>query len=180
MTLPFSSPVLFVAFSAAFVVISRHALLEPGSHGFFRFFAAEFTLLVALMNRVPVGDHTIPQILLLLSGALAILGFIDLRRFGRATTERDERALLAFERTTELVTGGVFRYIRHPMYASLIALAWAFFFRDPSWTAGLLALLATHFCHLTARADEAECLAYFGQPYAEYMAQTRRFVPYLV
>jgi protein-S-isoprenylcysteine O-methyltransferase Ste14 len=65
------------------------------------------------------------------------------------------------------------------MYASVIALAWGFFFRDPSWLAAFLAATATAFCQLTARADEAECLAYFGRPYAEYMARTRRFIPFL-
>lgn len=179
MTLPFSSPALFVALSGAFVVISRNALLHPGSHGFFRFFAAEFTLLLALMNRIPVGDHTVPQILLIVSAALALLGFTDLRRFGKPSDRRKDQNLLAFERTTELVTRGIYRHIRHPMYASLIALGWAFFFRDPSWIAALLALLATAFYYLTARADEAECVDYFGQPYAEYMARTSRFLPHL-
>lgn len=168
---------LFVAFSTGFVLISRHALLRPGSHGFFRFFAAEFTLLVALMNRVPVGDHTIPQILLIASAALAFFGFLDLRRFGKPDQRRADRTLLGFERTTELVTQGIYRHIRHPMYASVVALGWAFFFRDPSWTAGFLVAMATFFFHLTACADEAECLRYFGGPFAEYMARTRRFIP---
>lgn len=180
LTLPFSTPTLFVAFSTGFVLISRHALQHPGSHGFFRFFAAEFTLLVALMNREPVGDHTIPQILLIVSAALAFFGFLDLRRFGKPDRGRTDRTLLSFERTTELVTQGIYRHIRHPMYASVIALGWAFFFRDPSWTAALLVAIATFFFHLTARADELECLAYFGEPYADYMTRTRRFVPYVI
>jgi protein-S-isoprenylcysteine O-methyltransferase Ste14 len=32
----------------------------------------------------------------------------------------------------------------------------------------------------TARADEAECVRYFGQPYREYMKRTRMFVPWLL
>ena len=32
----------------------------------------------------------------------------------------------------------------------------------------------------TARRDEAECLAYFGQPYADYMKRTKGFIPGLL
>ena len=41
-----------------------------------------------------------------------------------------------------------------------------------------VAAVSTLFLGLTATADERECLAYFGQPYADYMRRTpRRFFP---
>lgn len=179
MSLPFDNPTLIVAGSGLLVWMSRKALRKPRSHGYFRFFAAESILLLLVLNRNPVGDQTIAQILLAVSAALVVLGYTALRRFGNASTARRDDSLLVFEKTTTLVTGSIFRFIRHPMYASLLALAWAFFFRDPSWLALVLAGLASLLLLLTAKADERECLAYFGEVYAEYMRRTRRFVPFL-
>lgn len=179
MSLPFGDQTLLLSGSVALVWLSRKALVKPKSHGYYRFIAVEFILLLMVLNRHPKGDQTIAEILLLLSAALVILGYSALLRFGNAGAGRNDDSLFGFERTTTLVTGQIFRYIRHPMYASLIALAWGFYFRDPSLLAASLAGLASVFLLLTARADERECLAYFGDRYADYMKRTRRFVPYL-
>ena len=37
---------------------------------------------------------------------------------------RDDESLIGVEKTTQLVTTGVFKYIRHPLYCSLLLLAW--------------------------------------------------------
>ena len=179
MSLPFSDQTLILTGSLALLWGSRRALVRPRSHGFARFFAAELILLLLVRNRNPVGDQTIAQILLALSLALLVLGFMALRAHGRPGNVRGDEALFGFERTTTLVTGSIFRFIRHPMYASLLTLAWAFFFRDPSPAAFGLAAAASVLLDVTARADERECLAYFGEAYAEYMRRTRRFVPYV-
>lgn len=179
MTLPFSDQTLIVTGSLALAWLSRKALLRPKSHGYYRFFAAQLILLLLVLNRNPEGDQTIAQILLAVSAGLVVLGYGALRRFGKPAPGRDDEALLGFEKTTTLVTGSVFRFIRHPMYASLLALAWAFHFRDPSWLAFALAAGASWLLDRTARADERECIAYFGDDYAAYMRRTRRFVPYL-
>jgi len=42
-----------------------------------------------------------------------------------------------------------------------------------------LALAATGFIHAAAKADEAECIRFFGPEYEAYMKQTARFVPFL-
>lgn len=179
MNLPFGDPTLLIAGSIALVWLSRKALRKPKSHGYYRFIAVEFILLLMVLNRHPLGDQTIAEILLLLSAALVILGYSALRRFGNAGAGRIDDSLFAFEKTTTLVTGQIFRYIRHPMYTSLMSLAWGFCFRDLSLLAISLAGMASVFLLLTARADERECLAYFGDPYADYMKNTRRFVPWL-
>lgn len=179
MSLPFADQTLLWSGSVALVWFSRKALGKPQSHGYYRFIAVELILLLMVLNRQPKGDQTIAEILLLLSAVLVILGYGALRRFGNAGAARQDETLFGFEKTTTLVTASIFRYIRHPMYASLIALAWGFFFRDPSLLAVSLAGLASGFLLLTARADERECLAYFGDRYADYMKRTRRFLPYL-
>jgi protein-S-isoprenylcysteine O-methyltransferase Ste14 len=87
--------------------------------------------------------------------------------------------LLAFEKTSSLVTSGIYHYIRHPLYSSLLFLTWGIFFKGLSWPGFLLALAATLFLIATARADEAECIRFFGAPYQAYMKRSKRFVPFL-
>jgi len=42
-----------------------------------------------------------------------------------------------------------------------------------------MALVATTFLIATARADEAECIRFFGDEYQAYMKMTKRFIPFL-
>ena len=117
--------------------------------------------------------------LLIASAALVLHAVWLLRKVGQADAGRDGEPLYALEKTTALVEVGAYRSIRHPMYSSLLLLAWGIFFKSPSWLAGLLAAAATTFLVLTARAEEVENLRFFGQTYREYMRRTRRFIPYL-
>jgi protein-S-isoprenylcysteine O-methyltransferase Ste14 len=90
-----------------------------------------------------------------------------------------EPQLLAFEKTSALVTTGIYRYIRHPLYSSLIFLNWGIFFKSITGLGALLALAATLLLTATALTDESECVQYFGEPYRKYMGRTKRFVPFL-
>ena len=176
---------LLAAGTLVLIWLSRKSLRHPGRHGFYRFFVWEAILGLIVLNRQPWGEHPssvhqgISWVLMLVSIFLVIRGHGALRRQGAASEARADGTLYAFEKTTALVTTGVFRYIRHPMYASLLALAWGVYFQAPSWPGTVLAGMASLLLVLTARADENECLAYFGAPYAAYMRRTRRFIPYV-
>jgi protein-S-isoprenylcysteine O-methyltransferase Ste14 len=180
---PNADLLLFVAGSAVIAWLSRKALRHPGSHGFYRFFGWEGILTLVVMNRSAWGmdPFSIHQLmswpLLIGSVVLVVAGFVALARLGRATGERAGGALYEWEKTTALVTTGIFGHIRHPMYASLLALTWGAFLQAPSWAGAAVALPASLFLLLTALADERECLTYFGTAYAEYMRRTRRFIP---
>jgi len=177
---------LFLAGSVALAWVSRRALRRPGSHGFYRFFAWECILGLVVLN-LPVWDHDplaphqlLSWALLVLSAWLPLHAVRLLRREGRPGAGRDDDpALYGFERTSTLVTSGAFRYIRHPMYTSLMALAWGAFLKQFSWPGLVLVLAATLLLVLTALRDEQECLRHFGAAYSDYMARTRRFVPFL-
>ena len=114
----------------------------------------------------------------------AVLGLILLAAAGLkahqlATGPTAEAGLLTFEKTAELVTTGVYRTIRHPMYSSLLLLAWGAFWKMPSWAGAALVAAATGCLFATARTEEQENLRFFGPAYAAYMRQTRRFIPFL-
>lgn len=110
-----------------------------------------------------------------------VFGIDSLRKRGQPNKEeRLDPQLMAFERTTKLVTGGIYRFIRHPLYSSLLLLAWGAFFKAPTQIGIALALLATLFLYATAKADEAECTQVFGKDYQYYMKRTKMFIPYII
>jgi protein-S-isoprenylcysteine O-methyltransferase Ste14 len=90
-----------------------------------------------------------------------------------------EVPLMGIEKTTQLVTSGVYGYIRHPLYCSLMLLAWGAFLKHFSWIGSGLVLAATVFLVVTAKAEEIENIDYFGASYREYMEHTRMFIPFL-
>jgi len=80
----------------------------------------------------------------------------------------------------ELVTHGVYRSIRHPMYASIWLWAFAQGLVLENWLAGwsvVPAFAAMYFLR-TPREEQLMCDR-FGGSYREYMRQTKRLVPQL-
>ena len=115
--------------------------------------------------------HLVSWILLLASLALAVHGFLLL-----SVIEKPQGRI---DQTTVLVTVGAYRYVRHPLYASLLLLAWGAFLKQPSLPGTVLAAAATASLIATARAEEVELSQKFGSAYAEYRKSTKMFIPYV-
>lgn len=180
-----SGLIIFLAGTAFFIWVSRHALRNPRAHGFYRFIAWECMLALVLVN-FPMWsvDPFVPRqivswLLLASSLALALHAVHMLKRLGRPSQARTDAELYAFEKTSTLVTSGAFGYIRHPMYAALLYLAWGAYLKDISWASTALVGAASVALFITALRDEAECLQHFGPAYADYMKKSKRFVPLL-
>ena len=165
----------FAVISAGIAAYSWSALRRPRSHGFYRFFAFESLLGLVVLNldawyRDPFSPRQMLSWLLLVASLLlAAHGFYLLHTIGRPSG--------GFENTTVLVTRGAYRYIRHPLYSSLLGLGWGAFLKGPSLPGILLAVMATAFLVATARAEEGENLARFGAAYTSYVRVTKRFIP---
>ncbi len=177
---------VFVLGSVALVWLSRRSLLRPASHGFWRFFAFEAILALVVVNapRWFVDPYCPRQIVswLLLTVAIVpvVWGVVLLGRFGRSRPITRGAPEFEWENTGVLVTTGIYRYIRHPMYSSLLFLTWGTLLKSVSPTALALAAQATIAVTATAKAEETENVARFGHEYRDYMTRTRRFVPFVV
>lgn len=177
---------IFLIGSAWLAYFSRASLLHPRSHGFYRFFAWEWILAVFLLNvenwflRPLAPTQLISWLLLSISGYLVVHGSYLLRRLGRRNDQREDTPLIGMEKTTKLVTSGPYRYIRHPLYSSLLFLAWGIVFKAPSWVTVLLGAGASACLFATARAEEKENLRFFGPAYEQYTKRTKRFIPFLL
>lgn len=175
---------LFMAASAAILPLSWRSLRDVRTHGFYRFFAFELLLGLILRN-APLWLHDpfswrqwASYLLGAASIGLAIEGFRLLRVIGRPAPATIASANLAFENTTKLVTIGAYRWIRHPLYASLLAMTGCAYLKNPSGFASIaMTLGASGFFLATALAEERENLKRFGAAYTDYKKRTWRFIP---
>jgi protein-S-isoprenylcysteine O-methyltransferase Ste14 len=177
---------VFLVGTLLLIYISHASLRKRRSHGFYRFFAWEAILVLFLLNIDywfvnPFAWYQLIAWTLLFASLIPLaFGVHSLRTHGKPTAQRQcDPSLLAFEKTSQLVTTGIYHYIRHPLYSSLLLLAWGIFFKSPHWLGGILVLTTTTLLLATAKADETECIQFFGQPYREYMQHTKRFIPFL-
>jgi protein-S-isoprenylcysteine O-methyltransferase Ste14 len=178
--------IVFGILSVPVITISWRTLFKIKSHGFYRFFSWECIIWLFVTNYKFWFDNpfSINQIFswifLLFSGYLIITGVILMKKKGKPRKERDVKALYEFEKTSELIDSGIFSYIRHPLYSSLLFLTWGIFLKNITDSLFVVALLSTVFLYLTAIFDEKECIKYFGDQYSEYMKRSKRFIPFIL
>jgi protein-S-isoprenylcysteine O-methyltransferase Ste14 len=167
----------FLLVSVGLVALSLPSLRDPRSHGFYRFFAFEAIMLLIVLNashwfRDPfMLRQLVSWFLLAVSLFLAVHGFYLLRTVGKPEGP--------IENTSMLVTRGAYGLIRHPLYSSLLFFSWGAFLKDPSAVGVLLLVITLVAVVATARVEERENLARFGDAYAAYMSRTRMFIPFL-
>ena len=184
--MPFFVKIIIFIFASIYLVwISRRSIRNTRSHGFYRLFAWEAILVLVLLNLDPwFDDWLCPRqiaswILLASSVYLVIHGTLTLYGTGKPHKRRADSTLLGIEKTTALVTTGPYRFIRHPMYSSLVVGVWGVVLKQVSVIGITLAIIAGVLITLTAKAEEAENMKYFGESYRDYIKKTRMFIPYL-
>jgi len=99
---------------------------------------------------------------------------------GKPKHTRNDEVLMGFEKTTRLVTRRIYKYIRHPMYASLLCLTWGAFLKNIDLISASLTLFASILLVFCALREEQENLAFFGEEYRKYMKVSKRFIPFLI
>lgn len=149
------------------------------------FFAFE-TILVLVVLNVPhwfinpfSRQQIISWILLIISIVLVIWGVVLLHLHGESQPTTDAAPEYEWKNTKQLVTTGIYHYIPHPMYSSLLFPTWGTLLKFISFVTFLLAVSATVAVVLTARVEEAENITRFGEQYYNYMIKTWRFVPFI-
>lgn len=176
----------FTLASACLGYFCRQQLRNPRCHGFYRFFVFEAILLLGIQN-APVWHNDIFAPRQLLSSALlfmslcfVIQGFILLKRRGGQRQRDDTPENFGFENTVCLVTDGIFKYVRHPMYTSLLLLAWGIFIKQIT-PLGIAAVSAcTLLLIIAAKIEEHENCEFFGDQYRDYQKTSKMFIPFLL
>jgi len=170
--------IIFVIGTLGIIFVSLHSAVKLRSYGFIRFFAFEsiFALVLYSAERWFHDPFSVLQvvswILLIASVVIASSGFYMLRKFGKPSKEVDDTSLL--------VTRGIYKYIRHPLYSSLILLAWGAFLKDISLVSFALVLVATGLSVVMAKVEEKGNIRKFGDDYSRYTEATKMFIPFIV
>jgi len=178
--------IVFLILSIPVIIISWRTMFSIKSHGFYRFLSWECILWLLSANckywfNSPLSIIQIfSWILLIISGYLIIAGVSLMKERGKAGKNRNESSLYEFEKTTELIDTGIFKYIRHPLYSSLLFLTWGIFLKHPTIELLIVSLFSTLFLLMTAISDEKECVDYFGDKYLDYMKRSKMFIPYII
>ncbi|HEM62014.1 MAG TPA: isoprenylcysteine carboxylmethyltransferase family protein [Chloroflexi bacterium] len=79
----------------------------------------------------------------------------------------------------ELVTDGVYRYMRHPQYTGIFVITLGFMIQWPTLTTLVLWPFVIGMYYRLARREEQEALRRFPEKYRAYMERTGMFVPRL-
>jgi protein-S-isoprenylcysteine O-methyltransferase Ste14 len=175
----------FGLMSIPLLLLSWRGLKSPRNHGFYRFFLWESVLALFMLNvdhwfTAPFAWHQLISWLFLLFSLYLVLDAVrQLSRSKRSLARQKEEGLYDFEATAELVETGIYRYIRHPMYSSLLFLAWGIALKNPERFPLWLALLATAFCLLTCQREEKANLSFFGAAYQAYRKRTKWLIPFI-
>lgn len=177
---------LFAILSIPTIFISWRTFFKVKNHGFYRFFSWECLIWLFASNykywfEKPFSFYQIISwILLIISAYLAITGIILLKKATKPEKLRIDDALFKFEKTTELVDYGIYKYIRHPLYSSLIFLNFGVYFKNTNNQLLIIAVISTVFLYLTAFFDEKECIQYFGKKYEDYIKRSKMFIPFML
>ncbi len=177
--------IVFLLGSISFIYLSREAFRNPQTHGFPRFFAFDAILGLVVLNAPAWFSNplsllqVISWLLLLDATLLAVHSFWILYLYGEIDVKIKEPSQVGFEKTTRLVRRGPYQLIRHPLYASLLLLTWGALLKQVTLVTFLLAVIASLALFLAAAYEERENLAKFGDDYANYMRQTKRFFPFV-
>lgn len=169
---------VFVVISVVIFMKFRKELFAFRRHGPYMFLAFEGLLALFILNGGSMFENALSwrQILswalFIVSACFAFLGFRGLRKYGQADHD--------WEDTTRLVREGVFRYIRHPLYASLMLLSTGMLLKDVSLRAASVFLLILCFLVTASRMEEGENTRKFGAEYENYILKTKRYLPFII
>lgn len=170
--------IVVIAGTLILIALSWFISLKHGRfHGIPRFFAFESIFMMAMLNlkswfQDPFSFlHILSWICLIMAAYLAIAGIVILIRKGKSGKD--------FEATTILIKSNLYKYIRHPLYMSLILLGTGIMLKDPGAAQLILGAVNLVALYITSRIEEKEMTDRFGDAYSEYIKETKMFIPFV-
>jgi protein-S-isoprenylcysteine O-methyltransferase Ste14 len=138
---------------------------------------AQLVLLVLLVLLRGRGDWPVPHALMVASVTAVVLGLV-IMVIGGTALGRGLTATPLPNEHAQLRTGGLYRFVRHPIYGGLLLAAAAITVGSGSVFRLVVFVALVVLLSLKARWEETRLSARFGG-YAAYAARTPRFVPFL-
>jgi protein-S-isoprenylcysteine O-methyltransferase Ste14 len=133
----------------------------------------------ATSSWLAVADYPF-QPVMFWAGTAVSIGALYLFWRAHADLGRNFSIKLVIREKHTLITTGVYRLIRHPMYASFLLWSVGQILLLPNWITGVAAIFGfcvVYFCRI--QREERLMIDQFGNQYREYMSHTKRLVPYV-
>lgn len=80
---------------------------------------------------------------------------------------------------TKLVTKGVYRYVRHPLYTGVFLLLPGVFLLRPTFSILLFVLITAIYIEIGSRLEEQKLIKIFGEDYVRYRNSVKRYFPFI-
>jgi protein-S-isoprenylcysteine O-methyltransferase Ste14 len=113
-------------------------------------------------------------------GLVALAAALALFRLTHKALGRMWSVSLQLKQDHRLVTNGIYRHIRHPMYSAFWLMAAAQALLLPNWIAGPAGLIGFGFLFFSRVGPEERLMeAAFGDEYRAYVARTKRVIPFI-
>ncbi|OLS23157.1 MAG: hypothetical protein HeimC2_27750 [Candidatus Heimdallarchaeota archaeon LC_2] len=101
--------------------------------------------------------------------------------FSRINLGKQATGILVIRDTHELITNGIYKYVRHPIYGSVIFGFVGFILITQSLLVSMISFVV-YFKILNNRAiyEEELLINEFGDEYREYMKKSKKFIPFFL
>ena len=80
---------------------------------------------------------------------------------------------------SELITDGLYRFIRNPTYLGIFFLLIGIWVIWPTWSIAIFCMLFCFFFEVQVRCEEEYLFKIHGKLYQEYFEQTKRYIPFV-
>jgi protein-S-isoprenylcysteine O-methyltransferase Ste14 len=138
-----------------------------------------FPLLYLFTPLLAFADYRLPALVPWVGAAVMVFALWLFWR-SHADLGQNWSVTLEVRKQHQLVTSGVYRRVRHPMYAAIFLWCIAQALLLPNWLAGWSALATFSLMYiLRTRREERMMCEFFGDEYRAYMNQTGRLIPRL-
>ena len=134
----------------------------------FAIYPAGYSYFLPMVYMEATGLQATGLIILVISLVWTYIAQANMRQSWRIGIDEEQK--------TELVTTGIFRLSRNPVYVGIIAAATGLFFVTPNAFTLLFMIMAYMLIQIQIRLEEEFLLKMHGQSYLDYKAGVRRFI----
>jgi len=155
----------------------------------FRYYRIFFNLVaiigLIIMVRLTFNDNILlfkqTTFLSIISIVLIILGLVVLVIASTAFNIKEFLGIETYEIKMEskLVTKGIYKFMRHPLYTGTILLLSGYFLYVPTLSVLIFLILTFVYIEIGSRLEEKKLLIEFGNDYTEYCKNVKRYFPFI-
>ena len=168
-------------FGNRFIKNNELGLVNEGERAIFRSINTAGLLTVPAISIATTwfdfANYTAPAPMTIIGVALAGLGILGLFR-SHIDLKKQWSPIVELQDQHELITKGIYRFARHPMYLSIFTITVAQIFLLNNWVAGPIGIIGFTLLYFSRINKEEEMLLdHFGQAYENYSQIVGRLMP---